>query len=319
MTPELGRLAARELAELLGLDHREDEPVFVTVARPDDLVLLEVGWRGLEVRVSGEGNESSASLATDGADDGVLIARFPPQAIEEDAYFETDPNVERRPDYEGKPLPDAEEPPDVVGSRLAAASRLAFTVPKDFPPIPFTVEGLLDALTRLPLRVHPSALPRQRLGFVHFGLRDLFDAALSAKALGGGTDPKTLLQAEAARTGTAEATLQDRVAAQLEASHELADVHRDVLNYLRVERFNAETLLVPDRPIDSALLSEVGSIGAGSWIGGRWFRRRFRPPSPDETAIELPYKLVLSPHAGAGFAHVTKAPADDARATTPPP
>ena len=311
VTSGLRRLDARELAELLGLDHREDEAVFVTVARPEDLVLLEVGWHGLELRVSGEGNESSASLATDGANDGVLIARFPPQAIEEDAYFETDPNVETVPD-QGKLKPDAAEPPDVVGSRIAAASRLAFTVPKDFPPIPFTVEGLLDALTRLPLRVHPSALPRQRLGFVHFGLRDFFDAALSAKALGGGTDPKTLLQAKAS-AGRAEATLEDRVAAQLEASHELADVHRDVLNYLRVERFNAETLLVPGRPIDSALLGEVGSIGAGSWIGGRWLRRRFRPPSPDETAIELPYKLVLSPHAAAGFAHVTKAPADNAR------
>ena len=91
VTSPLRRLAALDLAELLGLDHREDEPLFVTVARPDDLVLLEVGWRGLELHVSGAGDESSAELTTDGANDGVLIARLPPQAIEEDAYFETDP------------------------------------------------------------------------------------------------------------------------------------------------------------------------------------------------------------------------------------
>jgi hypothetical protein len=165
--------------------------VFVPVLRPDDLVLLEIGWSGLELRAAGEGPDGAASLVTDGSNDGALLVRLPPQAIEEDAYFEeaTDEQqgegIQENTVVDELPPPGVRDqsPPDVVGSRLAAASRLAFTVPNDFPPIPFTVEGLLDALTRLPLRVHPSALPRQLLPRVHLGLRDLFDAALSGKLL----------------------------------------------------------------------------------------------------------------------------------------
>ncbi|MBD0290769.1 MAG: hypothetical protein ICV74_05885 [Thermoleophilia bacterium] len=296
-------MGTSELALPPGLARTEQDVVFVTVARPDDLVLLEVGWRGLELRVAGQEGEEIASLASDGASEGVLVARFPPQAIEEDAYFETDPSIGA-----GSDPPPGERPlPDVVGSRIAAATRLAFTVPKDFPPIPFTVSGLLEALTELPLRVHPDALPRQRLGMVRPGLRELVDAVLAAKALAGGTNPKALA-AELAVSGSAraESALQERVVSRLEAARHLPGTHQDVVNYLRVERFSAETALVPEGAIENGTLTELASIGASRWTGGRWLRRRFRPPAADETSIELPYKLVLSPHAAAGFAHAAE-------------
>jgi hypothetical protein len=297
------RLVATELAELLGLRLPEKGPLFVPVARADDLVVLEVGWTGLELHVAKEGTDGAASLATDGANDGVLIVRLPPQAIEEDAYFEADPHVEIHPD-KGKPAPDTIPLPDVAGSRLAAASRLAFTVPKDFPPIPFTVQGLLEALTHLPLRVHPSALPRQGPRQFRLALRDLLDAALVRKELSGGLDPRELLDQVLSDRGVAPhaddaIALHTRVSAQLGAPDLPNDVQRDAINYLRVERFNAETLLVPDRTVDADLLTEISALG-------RLLLWQFRAPNADETAIELPYKLVLSPHAAAGFAHAAE-------------
>jgi hypothetical protein len=306
---ELRRFSAGEISRILGLTRPKTGPTFIPVARPDDLLVLEVGWTDLELHVEGEGAEATASLATDGSRDGVLIVRFPPQAIEEDAYFETDLDVKTRND-KGKPAPEESTIPDVAGSRLAATSRLAFTVPKDWPPIPFTVAGLLDAFTKLPLRVHPRALPRQVLLRERIALRDLFDTALSAKALVGGVDPKALLlqrvdEGLAPLSTTVERALDERVAAQLGAPPGLLESHRDALSYQRVERFNAETLLVPDRPLKTAVLGDVTSIAASSKVAIKYLQWQFRPPAADETSIELPYMLVLSPHAAAGFAHAS--------------
>jgi hypothetical protein len=290
------RFEIDELVQVLGLP-RPDGFAFLTIARPDDLVVLEVAWRDLALHVEEAGDERAASLATDGSSEGILVLGLPPQAIEEDAYYE--------------PETDTETLPDVAGARLAATSRLAFTVPRDFPPIPFTINGLLDALTRLPLRVHPDALPRQRPEFIHAGLRDLFDAALSAKAVAGGADPKALLADLARAPALGEASLHERVAAQLTAAPELTDSHRDVLNYLRVERFSAETSLIPERPLDSTLLNKIEAIDIG--VYRPWLRPGFRAPAADETSIELPYKLVLSPHAAAGFAHAVEPRRDHGR------
>jgi hypothetical protein len=72
---------------VLGLP-RPDGFAFLTIARPDDLVVLEIARRDLALHVAEAGDERTVSLATDGSSEGVLVVRLPPQAIEEDAYYE---------------------------------------------------------------------------------------------------------------------------------------------------------------------------------------------------------------------------------------
>jgi hypothetical protein len=128
--------------------------------------------------------------------------------------------------------------------------------------------------------------------------------------LAGGLEPGALLalvqsERRAPLPSTPEDSLHARIAAQLDAPAAFNAAVRDAINYARLERFKAEPLLVPDHPVNSELLNRI----AASWQreSPHWLPLGFRPPAQDETAIELPYKLVLSPHAQAGFAHATEA------------
>src|SRR5215471_11998180 len=126
----------------------------------------------MHLEVVGENEERHALLVSDSDAAGTLVVRLQPQAIEEDAFFETAAGyVPVPPEKSTETTPKDSDLP--VGSRLAATSRLAFAVPAGWSPIPFNVAGLLDAMAQLPLRVHPSALPRRRIPIVGRSLRDV--------------------------------------------------------------------------------------------------------------------------------------------------
>jgi len=138
----------------------------VPVVRADDLVVLSITWEGLELAV-----EDGVAVLRDGdGRGGVLVAHFQPQHIDEEAIFEVateSPEILPKVEETGTTPPPAGFPDEttIAQSRLSAPSRLAFTVPVGWGPIAYTVEGILDALGNLPLRVHPGALPRQGPSF----------------------------------------------------------------------------------------------------------------------------------------------------------
>ena len=94
-----------------------------------------------------------------GAANAVLIVHFQPQHIHEQAFYEFVPNADtsKPPPEDATPKPTANDPlrpPGLVQSRLAGRSRLSFTVPPA-ESFAYTVDGILEALNRLPLSVTP--------------------------------------------------------------------------------------------------------------------------------------------------------------------
>ena len=260
----------------------------------------------MHLDVVGENEDRGGVLVGDGNAAGTLVVRLQPQAIEEDAFFETDPNY--KPIPPGNSTPSTPKDSDLpVGSRLAAASRLAFTVPAGWPPIPFTVAGLLDAMAHLPLRVHPNALPRRSSWIFGRPVRDVLEETLALGAASS-VDPRDLLDGLRAEHEGAPPSphgivgpLLDRMAVQLAGAPPVLAAAQDGVHAVRALRLRSQTR--------ATIVAKAAELGRGIDV----FRPlwRFRAPRWDETAIELPTKLILSPHAGGAFIH-------EADATHPP-
>jgi len=116
------------------------------ILRPDDLVVLDVLCWDLDLF----GTRSGPVLAPTSAESRLEV-RFPFQHLGEIAYFRVEP----------VPPNDPPEPPDPPPVRALAGrgSRLVFAVPEGNR-IPYSIEGVLAALSRLPLLVAPAATPR---------------------------------------------------------------------------------------------------------------------------------------------------------------
>jgi hypothetical protein len=121
-----------------------------SLLRPDDLLNLEVEAIGLKLDPSDP--ERPVLAPVDPSRPTLLIVRFPPQTIVEEAFYEaggenqeqkTDPavDVKRKDDPAGHLAPPA--PAGQVQSRFGGTTRLVFRVPAGVS-VPFTLEGLLD-------------------------------------------------------------------------------------------------------------------------------------------------------------------------------
>jgi hypothetical protein len=121
-----------------------------SLVRPDDLLNLEVEAIGLRLDSS---NAKRPMLApADPSQPTLLIFRFPPQTIVEEAFYEaggenneqkTDPavDVKRKDDPAGHLAAPA--PAGQLRARFGGTTRLVFRVPAGVA-VPFTLEGLLD-------------------------------------------------------------------------------------------------------------------------------------------------------------------------------
>jgi hypothetical protein len=129
------------------------------VLRAEDLVSFYLNFVNLKLDTS---NIRDPKLVVDDATKpAYLVVWFAPQAILEEAYFETaaitqnssfNPPVPVAPST-GDTLPA----PGTVPAYLAGRTRLVFEVPKSVKSIPYTIEGLLD-WSNLVLNVSPVAL-----------------------------------------------------------------------------------------------------------------------------------------------------------------
>jgi hypothetical protein len=123
----------------------------ISVIRPSDHLVLVLEFRGVDFTPPA-GNQPGEVR---GAANAFLILRFQPQHIHEQAFFQPGADLPpASPKDASDTNPDPPLPPGLVQSRLSGPSQLAFTVPPG-EKFPYTLEGLLAALERLPLSVSP--------------------------------------------------------------------------------------------------------------------------------------------------------------------
>lgn len=277
-------------------------PVFplkfeIDVIRPRDLLVLRFSFENLRRLTDGETGKVTL-VPIKPANDAYIIVTFPPQSIEEEALFEADPDlpIKVTTDTEGQDDPDAEKPSEdptdgtptipptpPMRSKLSDTSRLVFKVPKDAEPIEFTIEGLLSALKELPLVVAATAKPPQPgenessvSGWkLKPGFREKIKAKWELKIQG---SPITARKASNAAVQFAK----NRAAiAQAQARY-----HEEKVGFVtEMHKF------------DEWNISEKipGVLEA--------FLPKLNPPADLETAIEAPFRLILSPNRHAAWAH----------------
>lgn len=287
---------------------RADQPVHrFRVLRPDDLVVLDVECTGLDL-VGGRGGPALVPLD----DAGRMEVRFPFQHLGERAYYHADPPPPAPP--AGNETPEA--PP--IAALAAHGSRLVYAVPAG-ERIPYSIEGVLAAMSRLPLRVAPVATPRAggalggivtvvtlpgglQLGRATDGLLVVTAAAKVQKSARDKRRPSADVAVATVDSVLATATAV-RTARALLAEETAVDLSGRVLARGPVLR-RPDTpgpRVVPgarfDRGFGDLLTPDPGRI--------RPLRQRPRPPGDGETAIEAPFRLFISPSAQGGFAHST--------------
>lgn len=238
-----------------------------------------------------------------------LVMEWAPQHVTEHAFFESagatvkpttppggpSPTPRDREATERAELGNKKTNPDLYGppvrSSMAGNSRVAFVVKDE--QIPFTIEGLLTAAGQLPMSVAPHATPAPR----PFKWSWIFDVELTGS---------TLVSAILADAGNRRTTRAAGAATS------------DAARFIRAGRTSATA---------SELLSRFDAVTAGSFVGSAavGFDRGTkiidvadidlgkivlatpapRAPAATETAIELPWRLILSPSVNGGWRHST--------------
>lgn len=240
--------------------------------RPADLVALEVLGYGLT-----DGPTDGAPAVVAGPDGGRLEVLLPFQHVQEETYSEQA--------VTGPP------PTGLAQVRAAGPSRLVFDVPAGTR-ITWTTAGILGVLPGLMLRVVPLALPAPEPPRLDLGDLLAHLPGLVVRVSDGGQ--VVALDPAASVAGRLRVGVRGRAAL--------------------LRRVSA-TGLPPVVVDDDATLRHLARHGVPAVLQKHVLRpdlvlpqlhRRPREPKADETAIEAPYRLVLSPSALARFVHAAE-------------
>jgi hypothetical protein len=295
----------------------ELEPdLVVDLVRPSDLVALTL--EGFDVELAGG---ASPAIRPKQGKTGRLVVRLAFQHVAERAIYEalapipvehqgTPPNpnpnnIQKKDDTRQEDGENARPVPP-VDARPARSSRLVFEL-REGQSVPFSTSGVLEALGRLELLVHPLAKPRAgRARIPVDGAVFHLPGGLIATAAAGG-----LVVSRAPRGADVP---DPRTAAGLSA---LARDTRKVRSFLATRAGTAIVEVEPEEaPGDvtigteafaiSALLGRAGLIQPDIVVRPRPRATLSRPPRQFETSIEAPFRLVISPSARGGWTHATE-------------
>jgi hypothetical protein len=256
---------------------RADEPD-VRMLRADDLLVARLTAPGCRVVETVAG----PMLEAEGDDGGLLVLHLPPQHIGEQAV----------------PEPSVEDPSRVVGHRAAEPSRLVYTVPAGTT-IPFTTAGVLAALPTLVLKVAAHATPAP-LAVTPVAVpwvlpaRGLSAGALAEHVLGTGR--------AAAFASTRRAEPAARVIQHAQAVRLVRGVRSPGDPFGRGDRVGPPVRFEPPERVGPPVV--VRPVPPGR--PGRPRGRAPVEPAPDETAIEAPYRVTISPSVHGAFRHATE-------------
>ncbi len=264
------------------------------VRRPDDLLVLDFSFRGFNLV------GSPPSLVRTGPD-AYFVVHFPPQSFGEQAFLQTVPTtglasgevehneVSSHPSYPSKNASDSGEqlPSELPAARvrMAGKSRVAVTMPVDRESISFTSAALLDALATWPMRLDENARPDPSLipfeGPLGLGLVEAASRLVTFSADSAQASPSRFLDAVSEEV----AALQDRFPA------------------LRGQEGTAATAEALHQTIQPLVATPDSVTETGATIPWLAATPGPRVPSPDSTALELPYRLVVTPLAPAKWHH----------------
>ncbi len=280
--------------------------VVVDVVRPSDLVAFTVEGYDVEL-VSGANPELRPKAGAKAR----LLVRLAFQHLAERAIYEAAALVPKESDPASPPVlqpagdNENTRPIPPIQALPARGSRIVL----DFPAgetVPFTVAGILDAIRRLPMVVHPLALPRQ--------------ATVTIPSVGpfyqlpGGLVASLGEQGLVVSKAPAKLELHDpKTATGLAA---LARDQRQLRGILTATAGTAVRTAAPDDPASTHVVSIgdvrhdfVSIVGTDGLVRpDQIFRVRTaakmsRPPEQLETAIEAPFRLVISPSHLGGWSH----------------
>ena len=317
----IDRLAARPAGEIR-----------FPIRRPDDHLVLDLLFDNLQVDKS---RHPPHLTRADPARRGVLIVEFPPQSFGERAFqkvtqdLDADAEIERPLDKRGgKSAAKQKLTPgeDVKGLgaayvRMSGRSRLAFTMPADVAGIPFTLEAVLDAMRQWSLRLDVNALPdvpilTGRLERTFEVIHDAISVNLDPRVrsdVGVALKESARRIAETAAGGLHESRT-DEVSSVMwsgirEESAQLA------ARYPELAAADMHTATLAALALGSG--ARLGRLAESSGIAERarpaleklpYFPMLFgmpHEPSRSVTALELPYRLVMSPIGDARWQHAS--------------
>lgn len=274
----LERAAGRALVrpEQLVLPKRRLAPV--RVVRPGDLLHVTFHFTNLELVTSGR---RRVLVKGDDRGPGLLAVEHPSQHITEFARYEDAKGIPaKEPGDEDTHQGQPEQTPP-VRSLIAGPSRVVYEVPAGTE-IPYTVEGLLDACRTLPLRVGANARERRKSTPPPWWDDDIHiaDALFRRPRLRVDRNRVAADAVAATRLLRSSALLAERLGPEVAGHAAVATGRAGLLGDVRKE-------LLP---------------GAAEVLRPR-IRPRPADPGDGLTGIELPWRLILSPHGGAAWAH----------------
>lgn len=312
----------------------------VSCVRADDLLVCDFIFENLKIDLSETG---TPKLVRTNPGAATLIAEFPPQSFGEEAYL--DSSGESVPKDGGtKPFKEktgAINPQNTTGDpaeslrpmpsariRMSGRSRIAFRMKDDETELPFTIEAILDACRRWPMRLSVNAIPDAppfRAQLPEFGVRDKYLASVVTSPSWaqartelteavGGEHEKSL--AGAARRISQKAISAIRSGRKTEMANTLRNALNEELDVLaasstplrdpgRREVAAAALTLMATEALAGYQLSE-SVFDLGKALPFLPFIFGPHEPARNVTALELPYRLILSPVPLAYWHHPTK-------------
>ncbi len=271
--------------------------IILPIIRPDDLLVLTLALRNLQIS---QGPGPRQITLMNPAQPGILIAAHQPQSILEQTWQE-DPNA-------SAPYPPA--PPGVASTRMSGSSYVAYSTPAGFTSLAFTLKDLLNALQTWPMRLDINAQPLapdplKLVGSLHSLDSVKLQLEGAAQALKGqlaAGHSKAVVKSLERAAGRLSAAMSD-VARQGRAVTQ-ADLKRAVSAEVNAS-FGPRAANPSQRLLASSYVEAVASAGI---VGRNIFSvlpQPPHPPAPDVTQLEIPYKLIQSPLATAGWTHAT--------------
>ncbi len=302
LTPDR-TFAARDVETLQPRPPETGSDLRFALLRAPDLLAFEVLARALRL----EDRDGLPHLVPDGTGPARLTIDFTFQHLGEAAFYLVSGNS--LPDPLGSPNPVPAETEDLgseatpVDARAAHGSRIVFAVP-EHEAILFSTEGILAAMARLEMVVVPVAVPRRLLRFPR-----LIEEAATIAGLPGGLalaeiDGTVVLGSAREAAGQRLATLNDVIAAGRALQQTRARLATAAALDIRETQEGAALPSLFERRGVTLVPPVIGPLPARG--------PRPRRPREDETAIEAPFRLFLSPSTLNGWVHaLSPVPAPD--------
>ncbi len=294
----------------LGLDS-------LSIIRPQDLLVLTFYYDNFSIRSDVSG---SALVPTDSSKQGTIVVEFQPQNIIEQAFFEADNKLSKTSKYDpktdtestsstGSTTEDLPQPP--IKARMSGKSRLAFRVPKGTS-LEISLDQLLKweqwtpALVPVANRQDSSASSGFTLytGLLSYlakqGLK--FKAGSFMNEISEAGSGITMSKLEASLNSSGNSILKS---SGIEFNSSYSSSHG-----ISSRSYSSKNIRGSKSSATSAKSSSAfrfsynyGALSSAYNAGFALVKPAIREPEDTETALEIPYRLMLSPLNNGGWAH----------------